>query len=644
MTGTHDRRYDVAIVGGGIGGSMLATILARHGVDVLMLEGGSHPRFAIGESTVPESTLLLRVLAGRYDVPELAALSTYSGALRYVSSTNGVKRNFSYFHQVQGEPADPRKSTQLSTFAPPLGPDCHFFRQDTDSWLYHLALRYGADGVTNALVTEVDFGPDGADLGTADGRRYRARFVVDAGGIRALLPQALGLRESPCHYQTHSRTIFTHMVGVTPWELIAGGKAVHGLPSPPSQGTLHHIFDGGWAWVIPFDNHPRSTNRLCSVGISLDTAKFPATDAPPAEEFWDIVSRFPSLARQLGKARPARGFVGSRQNQFSSTKLAGDRWFLLPHASDFIDPLFSSGLSVTFWTINQLAAPLIESVRRRHFSSEQFEPVARWIKECFAYYDTLVSRGYTSFTEFELWNAWNRIWVIGSMYGNSGLLGVLSRAKGGVDDPAYAALESEPYRGVQAVDNPPQAELFKASVGEVDRYGAGEQSAADAAARIFEHIEASGLVPSSLPLLDPQTRAPAGTFTLIPLARLRLWGLRAPRHVRGRYFNAGAGLTVKLLTGSIAGEAAQGLVSMLHLLRDAFVGWNKDWRVPAAEADRVSEIEAARTPAIEPARTPAIEPGRAPAAGPARTQAAGTQAPPSQAPEHAISASTVNGE
>ncbi len=577
MTNTQAHRYDVAIVGGGIGGSTLGAILARHGVDVLLLEGGSHPRFAIGESTIPETTLLLRVLAMRYGVPELAFLSTYGTTLKHVSSGCGVKRNFSFFHHSPHEPVDPRNSTQLLTFAPPLGPDCHYFRQDIDSWLYHLALRYGADGVTGARVVAVEIGHDGADLGTADGRRYRARFVVDAGGIRALLPQALGLRESPCPYQTRSRSIFTHMVGVTPWEAIAADRAAHRLPSPPSQGTLHHIFDGGWAWIIPFDNHPRSTNPLCSVGINLDPEKFPSSDTPPAEEFWEIVSLFPSLARQLRHARPARDFIASQQNQFSSKQLAGDRWLLLPHASNFIDPLFSSGLSVTFWSINQLAYQLLDCVRTKDFNAKRFELTADWITKCFNYYDVLVSRSYTSFTDFELWNSWNRLWVLASLYGNSGLIGVLSRARGGLDDPAWAALGAEPYRGVQSIDNPDLAALFK-----------GQQSAPDAAAQIYEHIGASGLAPAPLPLLDPAAHSPGGTFTLVPLSRLRLWGLRAPQSVRGRYFSSGVSLVAKLLTGTIIYEVSQGVTGIRQLLRDTFRSWNHDWRGPQPEARPVA--------------------------------------------------------
>ena len=591
MTGQQAHRYDIAVIGGGIGGTTLAMILARNGLSVLILEGGSHPRFAIGESTIPETTLLLRILASRYGVPELTYLSTYCGTLKHISSGCGVKRNFSFFHHTSGEPADLRKSTQLPTFAPPLGPDCHLFRQDIDSWLYYLALRYGADGVTDARVTDVEIGSSGVHLGTADGRHYRARFVVDAGGIRALLPEVLGLRETPCPYRTQSRSIFTHMVGVKPWEAVGADHSAHGLPSPPSQGTLHHVFDGGWAWIIPFDNHPRSTNQLCSVGVNLDTTKFPSTGAPPEQEFWQVVSRFPSIAEQLGQARPARGFIASERNQFSSRQLAGDRWFLMPHASNFIDPLFSSGLSVTIWVVNQLAARLLASVRDGHFSVERFEPVTEWTTKCFGYYDDLVSSSYLSFSDFELWNSWNRVWMLGSLYGNNGLIGVLSRAKGGLDDPAWDALETEPYRGVQSVDNPEYAALVKAAVTEVGRYAAGQQPAVDASAKIFEHIRASELAPEPLALLDPAAHCPAGVFTLVPMGRLLRWGKRAPQHVRGRYFTSGGGFVSGLLADGVKDEMTQGISGVRYLLRDTFHGWNQDWARPTAGAAPVGRPE-----------------------------------------------------
>src|SRR5258708_30512176 len=63
--------YDVAILGTGIGGTLLGAILAANGQKVLLLEQGKHPPFTIGESTIPQTTVLLRLIAKPYNVPEI---------------------------------------------------------------------------------------------------------------------------------------------------------------------------------------------------------------------------------------------------------------------------------------------------------------------------------------------------------------------------------------------------------------------------------------------------------------------------------------------------------------------------------------------------------------------------------------------
>ncbi|HWO59191.1 MAG TPA: FAD-dependent monooxygenase, partial [Umezawaea sp.] len=67
-------RYDVAILGSGLAGGMLGAVLARNGVKVLIVDAGTHPRFAVGESTIPYTSGMMRLIADRYQVPELKAL------------------------------------------------------------------------------------------------------------------------------------------------------------------------------------------------------------------------------------------------------------------------------------------------------------------------------------------------------------------------------------------------------------------------------------------------------------------------------------------------------------------------------------------------------------------------------------------
>ena len=103
--------YDVAIIGSGMGGSTLAAILARQGLDVIVFEGGIHPRFAIGESMILETSEAMRALAEFYDVPELAYYSS-ENFYPYIGTSHGVKRHFSFIHHTAGQKVDVRKSLQ----------------------------------------------------------------------------------------------------------------------------------------------------------------------------------------------------------------------------------------------------------------------------------------------------------------------------------------------------------------------------------------------------------------------------------------------------------------------------------------------------------------------------------------------------
>jgi len=82
-------RYDVAILGSGMAGGMLGAVLARNGVSVLLLDAATHPRFAVGESTIPYTSGMTRLIAARYQVPELRALSSFKGIKKHVSLNCG---------------------------------------------------------------------------------------------------------------------------------------------------------------------------------------------------------------------------------------------------------------------------------------------------------------------------------------------------------------------------------------------------------------------------------------------------------------------------------------------------------------------------------------------------------------------------
>ena len=164
---------DIAIIGSGIAGSITACILARNGLRVALLDQGGHPRFAIGESMIPLTSHLLRIMADRYEVPELDYCSTFTKLRRHVTSSSGIKRNFSFVHHTKGSAFDPRKSTMLPIEHYPHGAEAHLMRQDIDAFLYAAALRYGAIGLDHVTIASVEFSPSAAEVRTTAGDTVR---------------------------------------------------------------------------------------------------------------------------------------------------------------------------------------------------------------------------------------------------------------------------------------------------------------------------------------------------------------------------------------------------------------------------------------------------------------------------------------
>ena len=73
----NELQTDIAVVGAGFSGSLLSLLLKRIGLRCVLIDRGSHPRFAVGESSTPMANLILEDLARRYDLPRVAPLSNY---------------------------------------------------------------------------------------------------------------------------------------------------------------------------------------------------------------------------------------------------------------------------------------------------------------------------------------------------------------------------------------------------------------------------------------------------------------------------------------------------------------------------------------------------------------------------------------
>lgn len=470
-----DRSFDVAIIGSGMSGAVLAIILASQGVRVVMIEAGVHPRFAVGESTIPHTSLLSSLLGERYGVEELEIIAYPERIASEVCSTCGIKRGFGYAYHRPGQEYDPAEGLLVGTSSKD---ETHVFRQDVDSWLSYAAVRRGAVLRQNTIVRSIEIDTSGVVLETADGDAIRARYLVDGSGFRSLLADRFDLREVPPRFEHHSRSLFTHMVDVGTFD------ADTPMSIPWAQTTLHHVFDRGWFWVIPFDNRDGSTNPLVSVGLTVDPRRHPKpAGVAPADEFKQFLDLFPAVARQFADAKAVRPWVSTERLQYSSRRGVGYRWCLMSHANGALDPLYSRGLVNTLEVTAALIEPLLAALEDDDFAEERFEHIEAVHRRVLDYNDLLVSCSFASWADFDLWNAWLRVWGFGTIPVEFHLMNSLADYTT-THDPRYmsGAVEKPLFSDFE---DPDYAAYFERAVWLMNSYRSGTCSASETASALF---------------------------------------------------------------------------------------------------------------------------------------------------------------
>ncbi len=527
--------FDVAILGCGFEGGVLGTILARHGYKVLMVDASQHPKFALGESTVRHTWRTLKIMAERYDIPEFRdKLSSGEAVHKYVTSSCGIKRNFGFVYHREGEHQRPEEATQLVIPSLGEGYEAHLFRQDIDAFLTNTAAHYGATIRSNMPIEHVDVQPDGVTLRTAKGVTFHARYVVDCTGPGSILSRLFGLRDNPPRLRTNTRCVFSHMVDVTPYDDLTLPNGVPRMPERWYSGTCHHIFDGGWLWVIPFDNRKGSTNAACSIGLSLDNERFPKPADKTAEQEWnDFLERFPSIKEQFRKAKSIREWVSTGRLQNTVTQGVGDRWIMTSgaHGSGFLDAMFSRGLANSTEMLNALAVRLMSALDDDDLRAERFEYVERLMKAQLARNDELVSGTYISFKSFDLWNAWYRLWAIGVGLGDY-RLGWIYQTYLKTRDESVLPDAQEPPLGLFSSNHPGFGELFAKSFTEMLKVEQGQQSVKDTCDRIFQLVRDAPFHSPALGLGDPSQKVIHLSRPSVAL-RSFVWAMtQAPPEVR----------------------------------------------------------------------------------------------------------------
>jgi FADH2 O2-dependent halogenase len=572
-----NNEYDVIILGTGIGGTMLGAILARHNLSVLMIDSESHPRFAIGEATTPDTNFRLKLLALKYELPEIGFLSAFQPLRDNISPACGVKRAFSFLYQREGQDQIPTETHQYPTIAPPMGPDCHFFRQDTDAHMMAVAVSYGAKVRQQTRIADIDIQEDHVTLTSEKGQTFRGKYLVDGTGMKSVLSHKFGLRDDPDKFRTNTRAIFTHMVGVKHYDQVGAPRSEHGFKYPYSQSTLHHVFEGGWFWIIPFNNHQDSTNPLCSVGLVLNRRIHPETGMDPEEEFWSYVNKFPDMVRQFEGAQAIRGWVGTGRLQYGSTNITGHRYSLLSHAGFFIDPLYSTGLALTTAWVDLLGGQLLKAFESGDFSVSSFEHLNQFFKNNISYADEVVSSSFVAFRDFDLWDAWYRVWVVALLIGTSLNAGLYLKYRRTKDKRILDQCSKEPYSVLLGGKFPEFQKLYRVALAEMDRVRDGQTTPAEAAQKIRSLFKGIKYVPTYWRWHEKSVRS-TPAFTVWGMTKMYIWFLLfAPREMRQPLFGWNPLTAYRYVFGSILENNGASRRRKRSYIRDVFTAWNRDW-------------------------------------------------------------------
>jgi flavin-dependent dehydrogenase len=366
MTKTNPRYdFDFAVAGGGPAGSSAAISLGQHGHSVVLFERETFPRFHIGESLLSTANDAFAALGVTKKI-EAACFPKKWGARLYTH--DGESGRYVDF-------ANAWKVTRPQTY--------QVCREEFDRILLERARDVGIDVREACNVITCEFTSDAAILdvasrGDAASGRVRVRALVDATGRGGLLARKFTLRtEEP---RLANIAIYSHYTNVPRLE---GPR--------PDDIRLIARNDAGWFWLIPI------SKELTSVGVVLPKALYCrlANGSSSEETLNRTIFDTPIVDELMRNARREWPVRVEKDFSYSASTYAGNRWILAGDAGSFLDPVFSTGVSIAMESGIEAAAELHRALARNDFSASSFAAFSRRQRKRFETFRRFVVGFYT---------------------------------------------------------------------------------------------------------------------------------------------------------------------------------------------------------------------------------------------------------
>ena len=319
---------DVFIIGGGPAGSIAAVKLAKAGLDVKLVEKVKFPRFVIGESLLPRCNEILDE-AGILETVKNAGFQ-FKGGVAFENEKNDLK--IVHFEENMGQKHNSSFQVRREVF---------------DNILLGEAEKAGTQVTVESEVIDYDEEKNIVTVVHKDGseEKYQAKKVIDASGYGRVLPRLLKL-DSKSSFKLRN-AVFCRVKN----------------DIRPEDGTDGYIYvyivgdNDAWIWNIPLS--PTET----SVGIVCSDAYYKSFNMTQ-EQFWNhIVENNPQAKQRYKNAEKINevGFIGGYSSNV--TKMFGKNFVMVGNATEFLDPVFSSGVTLALESGAKAAALIIKEFR-----------------------------------------------------------------------------------------------------------------------------------------------------------------------------------------------------------------------------------------------------------------------------------------